>query len=227
MSTAASNPTLTLTLETLTISTALITAGGIATLSAFDVPLLRSQPASRSLPLLRWLFSRGSHVFPTGIIASSAGFASLAWTHLAPSTHRESTKAIFIALTSGKPALFLTASLLSLSTALYTSLLMLPTNFELIRTNESLGGAHSANSAAYRAGIHAPPRSAEDSVDGKDDLSQWTDGSGPQEKTEREAGSKEEEERVSGLLGRFGRLNWGRAAVMGAGGVVGLVAALV
>jgi hypothetical protein len=113
---------------------------------------------------------------------------------------------------------------LAFSAALFTRV-MIPTNFELIEMNERLGGAHSAQSARYREAIGAKPRSAEESVNGKEDVSQWTDLSGPQEKTGREA-TAEEEERVRELLGRFGRLNYVRAGLMGVGGVVGLVAAL-
>jgi hypothetical protein len=57
-------------IQTATISAALLGAGGIATLSVFDLPIIRSQPADRALPSLRWLFSRGSHVFPTAIVSN-------------------------------------------------------------------------------------------------------------------------------------------------------------
>lgn len=213
-------------IQILTLSTALFTSGGIATLSAFDIPLLRSQPASRSLPLLRWLFSRGSHAAPTGILLSGAGFAYLSYASLPPSP--SSTRTLGALLRSlgqgGQPGLFLAASVLAFSAALFTRV-MIPTNFELIEMNEKLGGTHSAASASYRERIGAKPRSAEESVNGKEDVSQWTDLSGPQEKTGREA-TAEEEERVRELLGRFGRLNYVRAGLVGVGGVVGLVAAL-
>lgn len=58
-----------------------------------------------------------------------------------------------------------------------------------------------------------------------DRASQWTDVSGPMEKTDLE-GSEEDEGEVAELLERFKVLNWGRAVLMGAGGVVGLVTAL-
>ena len=102
---------------------------------------------------------------------------------------------------------------------------MIPTNFDLIERNEKLGGSHSADSAAYREKIAAKPRTAEESVNGKDDVSQWTDLSDPQEKTRREP-TKEEEEQVRGLLTKFERLNYVRAMLTGAGGVVGLIGAL-
>ena len=50
--------------QALSISIALAGAGGIAALSLFDIPEIRSQPADRALPMIRWLFSRGSHIFP-------------------------------------------------------------------------------------------------------------------------------------------------------------------
>ena len=213
-------------IQILTLSTALFTSGGIATLSAFDIPLLRSQPASRSLPLVRWLFSRGSHAAPTGILLSGAGFAYLSYASLPPppaSTH--TLGAILRSLRQGgPPGLFLAASVLAFSAALFTRV-MLPTNFELIEMNERLGGARSAASARYREAIGAKPRTAEESVNGKEDVSQWTDLSGPQERTRREA-TAEEEERVRELLGRFATLNYVRAGLVGVGGVVGLVAAL-
>lgn len=102
---------------------------------------------------------------------------------------------------------------------------MIPTNFELIRINEELGGSKSAQSAQYRERVDAGPRTAEQSVEGKEDISQWSDVSGPQSKTGREA-TKQEEERVQELLARFGRLNYVRAVLMGVGGVVGLAGAL-
>ncbi|KAH6614143.1 hypothetical protein C7974DRAFT_321106 [Boeremia exigua] len=215
------------TLQTLTISTALLTSGGIATLSLFDIPMLRSQPASRSLPLLRWLFSRGSHTAPTGILLSSTGFLALAYTSL-PASSTSPWTSIFSsstlsALTQGKPALYLTAATLSLFAALFTRA-MLPTNFALIELNEALGGSKSAASATYRERVGAQPRSALESVQGKEDVGEW-EGSGPQAKTRREA-SEEEEQRVRELLGRFGGLNLVRAGLVGVGGVVGLVCAL-
>lgn len=102
---------------------------------------------------------------------------------------------------------------------------MLPTNFTLIAKNEELGGARSAASAEYREEQGAQARSADASVDGKGDVSQWADVSVPQEKTEKQSSEREDRE-VQELLERFKRLNWMRAVVIGAGGVVGLVGAL-
>lgn len=97
--------------------------------------------------------------------------------------------------------------------------------------NENLGGTRSAKSAAYRQVEHKPqmagewPRGADDSVNGVDDVSQWWDWSGPQERTRKESSKKQDEE-VRGLLGRFARLNGVRAGLMGVGGLLGLYASL-
>ncbi|KAF2685842.1 hypothetical protein K458DRAFT_449663 [Lentithecium fluviatile CBS 122367] len=59
---------------------------------------------------------------------------------------------------------------------------MIPTNFQLIRRNEEMGGSRSKASAEWRDAKGLQTRSAEESTD-SDDMSQWTDLSGPQEKT--------------------------------------------
>jgi hypothetical protein len=110
---------------------------------------------------------------------------------------------------------------------------MIPTNFTLIKLNEQLGGTRSAKSAQHRQKLADDPnkmpggwdRSAEDSVDGKDDVSQWFDLSPPQERTRKDSSKKQDEE-VRELLEKFKALNWARAVLMGIGGVVGLSAAL-
>ncbi|KAF2105779.1 hypothetical protein BDV96DRAFT_638654 [Lophiotrema nucula] len=205
---------LTQALQILSISTALTASGGIATLSAFDVPEIQSQPASRSLPMIRWLFSRGSHIFPTAAFVSSAGFASLAYKSL-PSNIGGLQGVLKVLGNGGPPSLYAAAAVLTLSIAPWTALVMIPTNFALIQKNEELGGARSRKSAA--AG-NKGGRSAEESVDGKGDVSQWTDVSGPTGKTGRE-GSEEQEREVGELLGRFKNLNWVRAGLIGVGGV--------
>lgn len=55
-------------IQTLSISVSLYAGGGIAALSLFDVPELQSQPADRSLPMIRFLFSRGGHIFPQAAV---------------------------------------------------------------------------------------------------------------------------------------------------------------
>ncbi|OAK93483.1 hypothetical protein IQ06DRAFT_94974 [Phaeosphaeriaceae sp. SRC1lsM3a] len=213
-------------LELFSISTALLASGGIATLSLFDVPLISSQPASRALPLTRWLFSRGSHIFPTAAFFSSTGFAYLAYTTLSPA--RRTFAGL---LANSKASWYVAAAALTISIAPWTTLVMVPTNFRLIKLNEELGGTRSKKSAEYRQEKYEQqmagewPRNADESTDGKDDVSQWWDWSPPQERTRRESSKKQDEE-VRGLLERFGRLNWMRAGLMGVGGVVGLVASL-
>jgi hypothetical protein len=102
---------------------------------------------------------------------------------------------------------------------------MLPTNFELIKRNEDIGGARSAASAEVRSAEGCGPRSARESVEGDADVGQWSDLSDPQGKTGRES-SREQDEEVKGLLTRFEVLNNVRALLMGVGGVVGLIGAL-
>lgn len=77
---------------------------------------------------------------------------------------------------------YLAAAVLCFSIAPITSVLMIPTNFELIRMNEEKGGARSETVAGEESGWDTG-RSAEDSVDGEGQASQWTDSSGPLSKT--------------------------------------------
>lgn len=111
---------------------------------------------------------------------------------------------------------------MSLSIAPWTSLVMIPTNFKLIEMNEDKGGKRSEKSA--REGKKGGG-SAECSVDGVGEVSQFTDLSGPQEKTDQES-TAAENQKVKALLEKFGILNAMRAGLIGAGGVVGLVTAL-
>ncbi|KAF1919532.1 hypothetical protein BDU57DRAFT_143931 [Ampelomyces quisqualis] len=216
-------------IQILSITTALVASGGIATLSIFDVPIIASQPASRALPMTRWLFSRGSHIFPTAALLSSSGFAYLAYAAL-PLASRSLPGLLRHVTRSKQVGLYMAAAALTLSIAPFTRI-MIPTNFALIGMNEKLGGTRSAKSAAYRMAEHKPqmaggwPRGADESVNGTDDVSQWWDWSPPQERTRKESTKKQDEE-VRGLLGKFGRLNGVRAGLMGVGGVVGLIAAL-
>lgn len=206
-------------IQVTSISTALAAAGGIATLSLFDVPLLLSQPASRSLPLTRWLFSRGSHIFPSAAILSSGGFAWLAYNALPPATRTLST--LLRSATRGGPvSYYIAAAVLSFSIAPWTSLVMIPTNFALIEKNEQKGGKRSAATSD-----EATKRSAEGSVNSEGDASQWTDLSGPQERT-KEKSTREEDREVRELLEKFGQLNSVRAVLIGLGGIAGLIGSL-
>ncbi|KAI7204566.1 hypothetical protein D0869_02569 [Hortaea werneckii] len=217
--------TTTTLVKSLSISTALIASGGIASLSLFDIPELQSQPASRSLPMIRWLFSRGSHIFPPASLISSAGFVYLAYVSTPPLASRAIGEAVRVALGNRKVQGYLAAAALTFSIAPYTANLMIPTNFALIKMNADLGGARSEDAA--RQGDAKPrERSALDSVNGKGEgVDQWRDVSGPQERTPRD-GREEDDRRARELLGKFGRLNMGRSILMGLGGIVGLVTAI-
>jgi len=118
---------------------------------------------------------------------------------------------------------YLAAAVLTISIGPFTGL-MIPTNFELIRSNEQLGGSRSEESAKQSTS-QPGERSAEDSVYSKGEASEFTDLSGPQTKTKRDS-SKEDDEKVKQLLGKFGLMNGVRAVLMGVGGMVGLWAAL-
>jgi hypothetical protein len=215
-------------LQIFSISTAFLASGGIATLSLFDVPIISSQPASRALPMTRWLFSRGSHIFPTAAFFASSGFAYLAYSAL-PLASR-SFSGLMNNATKGKIGMYLAAAVLTISIGPWTQL-MLPTNFSLIKMNEQLGGSRSAKSAHHREKKPRKPQMAggwsdeDDSVNGADDVGQFWDLSPPQERTNRESSKKQDEE-VRGLLEKFKRMNGVRAVLMGVGGVVGLCGAL-
>ncbi|RBR19022.1 hypothetical protein FVER53590_10122 [Fusarium verticillioides] len=205
------------TAEIISISTALMASGGIATLTFFDVPELQSQPASRSLPCIRWLFSRGSHVFPSASLLSTIGFI-----YSASSRNSLSTGPLYALSTNTlKANTFLTAAALAFSIAPFTQL-MIPTNFALIEENNKLGGTRSEKAAEQDTSLD---RSAWESVKGTGQGFEFTDLSGPQEQTERDS-TAEEDEKVRSLLERFRWLNLVRAVLIGAGGVVGLYAAI-
>ncbi|KAK0110152.1 hypothetical protein ONS95_002804 [Cadophora gregata] len=213
-------------IKVLSISTSLIASGGILSLSLFDIPLLKSQPATRSLPQIRWLFSRGSHIFPTAAILSSTGFIYLSITSLSPS---ESFLDVISNIAGNSPTVngYLLAGVLSAAIGPFTQFAMIPTNFELIERNEELGGARSEESAKKAEGKgKVGGKTARESVDGERDLNQFGDLSGPQEKTERE-GNEEDDRAVEELLERFKWLNLVRSVLIGCGGVVGLLTAIV
>ena len=211
----------------LSIGTSLVASGGILSLTFIDIPILASQPASRSLPSVRWLFSRGSNTFPTAAVLSTSGFAWLAYSAI-PASIRLAELLSGNSIARTRFLGYAAASLLSLSIGPVTTYLMIPTNFRLIQLNENLGGSTSSRSAELgdKGG-----RSAEESVYGKNqkgqfsDLSQFTDVSGPSEKSSRESSAQEDAE-VRELLGKFGRLNALRGILIGLGGIVGLATAL-
>ncbi|KUJ11892.1 uncharacterized protein LY89DRAFT_688378 [Mollisia scopiformis] len=212
--------------QTLSTSIVLIASGGIASLSLFDLPILQSQPASRSLPSTRWLFSRGSHIFPPASLTSALGFLYLSFLSLGPS--RSLGQALRIMKNGGSPKVYgyLAAAILSFSIGPFTQLAMIPTNFQLIEMNEKKGGKRSARSALESdQGGKMRERKAIDSVNGEGEGAESTDLSGPQERTEVKT-TKEDDARARTLLKRFETLNAVRAGLIGAGGIVGLVTAL-
>jgi hypothetical protein len=153
-------------------------------------------------------------------MVSSSSFVALAYKAL-PAGDRTVVSLLKHIGSTGPAGLYLAAAVLAFSIAPVTQF-MIPTNFTLIQKNEELGGARSAESAKKGK---VGGRSAEDSVDGKDDISQWRDVSVPQGKTEKDSSEREDRE-TEALLSKFGQLNSVRAVLMGAGGVVGLLAAL-
>lgn len=212
-------------LQVTSISISLLAAGGIATLSLFDVPILRAQPASRSLPSVRWLFSRGSHIFPTAAIISAAGFSVLAYRALPGSL---ASRTVSQLLRDTRVRGYFAAAALNIAIAPWTSLVMIPNNFELIEMNNHLGGHRSIASAqaAKMEKGDLRQRSARDSVDGKGEgVDQWKDVSDPQEQTLSKS-SDAEDEQVKRMLTNFGYQNNVRATLTLASGVVGLLTAL-
>ncbi|KAM0344940.1 hypothetical protein ACHAPU_007074 [Fusarium lateritium] len=205
--------------EALSIATSLVASGGIATLTFFDVPELQSQPASRSLPAIRWLFSRGSHVFPSASLISTIGFI-----YSASAKNPQSFGSLY-SLGTNSPQVngFLAAAALTISIGPFTQL-MIPTNFALIKMNNQLGGSRSDKAARENSGV-STGRSALESVKGTGEGVEFTDLSGPQERTSRDS-TAEEDEQVRDLLERFRWLNLVRAVLIGAGGVVGLYSAM-
>ncbi|KAL6713256.1 hypothetical protein ACLMJK_008721 [Lecanora helva] len=198
-------PTTTAIAQTLSISTSLLAAGSMASFSVFDTPMFKSQPASRSLPSIRWLFSRGSHIFPQAAVLSSAGFAYLAINAL-PAGHALNS---IINLGSNGAVVngYLAAAGLCIGIFPFTTVVMVPTNFTIMDINKEKGGARSEGSAKEK------------------EIREFTDLTGPQGETGKRT-TEEEDQRVRELLERFGRLNAARAVLMGVGGVVGLFTAL-
>lgn len=212
-------------LQATSISVSLLAAGGIATLSLFDVPILRAQPASRSLPSVRWLFSRGSHIFPTAAIVSAAGFVVLAYRSMPGSL---ASRTVLHLLRDTKVRGYLAAATLNIAIAPWTTLVMIPNNFELIKMNNEMGGHRSIKSsqAAEKEKVNLRQRSARDSVEGKGErIDELKDISDPQEQTLRDS-SDTEDEQIKAMLTKFGSQNYVRAALTLAGGVVGLLTAL-
>ncbi|KAF4445850.1 hypothetical protein F53441_10496 [Fusarium austroafricanum] len=203
--------------QVFSITTALLGSGSIATLTIFDVPELQSQPDSRSLSSIRWLFSIGSRIFPSTSLLSAIGFIYCA------STSNSQSPLWFLANNTSKSNTFLAAAALVFSIAPFTKI-MIPTNFALIEMNKILGGSRSEKASQHQ-GDSLSDRSAWESVKGTGEGFEFTDRSGPQQRTERES-TTEEDEIVRQLLERSRWLNLVRAMFVGAGEVIGPNAAL-
>ena len=105
---------------------------------------------------------------------------------------------------------------------------MIPTNFALIEANEKKGGARSENSAqesSEQGGKGSRTAAESVSLGGKGQASQFADLSNPQSETP-EKSTPEEDKEIGQLLSKFNKLNVGRIFLQGAGGVIGLAAAL-
>ncbi|KAK5136309.1 hypothetical protein LTR08_003682 [Meristemomyces frigidus] len=210
----------TLAVKVFSIGTAFTFAGGIAALSAFSVPELQSQPASRSLPSVRWLFSRGSHIFPQAGTASSAGFCYLAYQAL------PTTSGVLSLLNVGANGRvvngYLLAAALVIGIGPVTGIMLPIVNIPLIQLTEDLGGARSQASAEYS---NQGGKTAMESISGKGDISEFTDLSNPQTETARPS-TAGEDARARELLATFGWMNAARSVLMLVGGIVGLGVAL-
>lgn len=158
-------------------------------------------------------------------LTSTAGFLYLAYDAL-PQNLR-SLSQLFKTTNGMKVNGYFTAAFLSFSIALYTSQFMIANNFAIIKKNEEKGGARSQASAkaAREQGYKPGERSAEDSVNSKGEANQWTDTSGPMEKT-ADSFSEAEEREVWEMLDKFQKHNLVRASGIGLGGIVGLLTAL-
>jgi hypothetical protein len=130
-----------------------------------------------------------------------------------------------LGINSSKVNGYLAAAVLNFAIGPFTMIFMKEPNFRIIELNERKGGTRSEKSAK-KGNFNFGERTAEESVDSKSDVSQWTDLSNPQTKTAKDSTAQEDEE-VKNLLGTFGRLNGVRALLTGLGGTVGLIAALI
>ncbi|KAL0490658.1 yidC [Acrasis kona] len=209
-------------INTVSISASLIAAGFNYCFCFFDIPILKAQKASRSLPSIRWLFSRGSHVLPTLAAVATSGFAYLAY--LSAPQGKGPLQLLNFADNGIKFNGYLLSSLLNFAIVPFTMLVMLSNNFKLIKMNEEKGGTRSADSARHR-GSKREKVSAYESISGKGALNQFTDLSGPQEKTIEDTTEAEDKE-VNQSLDLFQKHNLVRAVLSTAGGMVGIWTAL-
>jgi len=113
-------------LQTVGITTSLLASGSILSFSAFDVPQLQNpgQATSSTLQNVRFIFSRGSHVFPYAATIAAGAFGLLAYmtpegpdfASIASPQEYQNTK-----------SLYWTAAASALSILPYTVFFMLPT----------------------------------------------------------------------------------------------------
>ncbi|TFL00129.1 hypothetical protein BDV98DRAFT_605573 [Pterulicium gracile] len=223
---ASNKATLALTLQVIGVSLSLIGTGMNIGFSHFAMDALKTQPASRSLPTVRWLFSRGSHTIPMIIFISSACFSVLS---VLPD-HRPTMSPVFRSLSHFKMGPvnvgYLGAAAFNAAIGLVTMKLMLGNNFALIEMNEKKGGARSVEAAeALGQQGQKGPMSADESISGAGQPSQFTDLSGPQPRTDMDT-TPEEDKEVREMLELFTRQNLLRIGLSGVGGLLGLVTAL-
>ena len=122
-------PTTILATQLISISTAFLTSGAIASLSYSSAPILIAASPKLSIPQTRALFSSGSHVFPQLAFLATAGFAYLAYLSPAQST----TQYQYFAAAVG-----------AIGIAPFTVLVMKPTNMTLRGIEESDEGIKKA-----------------------------------------------------------------------------------
>jgi hypothetical protein len=209
------------------ITTSLLSAGALLAFNFFDIPILKSQPASRSLPSIRWFFSRGSHIFPQAALVSSGAFLCLAYT---AQPAQSSGLTIAQLLKHGRVSGYLAAAVLAFAIAPFTAFAMVPhPNFDIIQLNKDLGGAASQKQKKLQRQQGLSDQQLEKSsgppdVAGDYQSSEFKDLSGPMEKTEQES-TPEQDRKARDLLEEFRWLNLVRALLMLGSGVVGLVVA--
>ncbi|KAJ9630488.1 hypothetical protein H2203_001009 [Taxawa tesnikishii (nom. ined.)] len=128
--------------QTVGVGTSLLAAGGILSISSIINPLLdttarstsASQPSpSVTLPAIRFVFSRGSHVFPEAATIATAAFAYLYRYSPNASIHTLRSVANLLGLDVSQRTGYLVATLLSASIMPFTSLGMLPAANQRLR----------------------------------------------------------------------------------------------
>ncbi|KAH0361067.1 hypothetical protein KCU65_g8973, partial [Aureobasidium melanogenum] len=104
----------------------LATAGAILSISAFSTPLLSNNARSQSsekpspsstLPAIRFIFSRGSHIIPESAAVAAANFGFLAY-------HAPSTVVNVLGMEIGSRTGFIAAGLLSMAIGPITQIML-------------------------------------------------------------------------------------------------------